>query len=68
MKYNLVTTKNGQFPINEIKEGVEVLCHGEWIKAPKPIKSTVITCSFNTDLALNIIPSKILCCLIHVLQ
>lgn len=48
MKYNLVTTKNGQFPINEIKEGMEVLCHGEWIKAPKPVKSTVITCSFNT--------------------
>ena len=48
MKYCLVTTKNGQFPINEIKEGTEVLSHGNWVKAPVPVKSIVITCTFDT--------------------
>ena len=47
MKYNLATTKNGQFPINEISEGTEVLCHGEWVPAPKPETGVVLTCSFS---------------------
>ena len=48
MKYRLVTTKQGQFPINEIKEGTEVFCSGNWIKAPSPVMGEVITCKFKT--------------------
>lgn len=48
MKYRLVTTKKGQFPIFEIEKGTEVLCHGKWVKAPGPVKGEVITCSFDT--------------------
>jgi len=47
MKYRLVTTKNGQTPLNEVEEGTEVLSHGNWVKAPKPIEGNVITCRFN---------------------
>ena len=47
MRYQLVTTKNGQFPLEEIKEGTEVLSHGEWKIAPKPVKSVVTTCYFD---------------------
>ena len=46
MQYKLVTTKQGQIPINEIKEGTEVLCMGEWKKSPKPIQGTALKCSF----------------------
>ena len=48
MRYRLVTTKEGQVPIFEIKEGTEVLCAGKWVKAPSPKKGTVLTCSFQT--------------------
>ena len=44
--YNLVTTKKGQFPVQEIKEGTEVLSHGNWVKAPKPELGPVVICSF----------------------
>lgn len=47
MRYQLVTTKKGQFPLEEIEEGTEVLSHGEWKIAPKPVKSVVTTCFFD---------------------
>ena len=48
MKYCLVTTKDGQVPIHKIKEGTEVLCYGQWVRAPAPEMGTVLTCSFDT--------------------
>lgn len=46
MKYRLVTTRKGQFPMFEIEEGTEVFCHGEWIPSPKPEQGKVTTCTF----------------------
>ena len=48
LKYSFVTTKKGQIPLEEVKEGVEVLSHGKWVKAPSPVKGIVSTCSFET--------------------
>lgn len=48
MKYSLITTKNGLVPVEEIKEGQEVLCRGQWVKAPKPEKKKCFECSFET--------------------
>jgi hypothetical protein len=47
-QYNLITTKHGQIPIEEITEGEEVLSMGKWVKSPKPIKGTVLKCKFET--------------------
>lgn len=46
--YNLVQTKKGLFPIEQIEEGTEVLSLGKWIKSPKPCLSEVIECRFDT--------------------
>lgn len=48
MKYKLITTKKGQVPIDEIKEGDEVLSHGTWVAAPKPVMGEVSICEFET--------------------
>ncbi len=48
MIYQLVTTKNGQFPLSEIEEGTEVLSHGEWKIAPKPVRGICIKCHFSS--------------------
>ena len=45
--YKLITTKNGQVPIEQIKEGDEVLSMGKWVSSPKPIKVPCIKCSFS---------------------
>ena len=45
--YTLITTKEGQIPIQEIKEGTEVLSLGKWKIAPKPEKRPCIRCSFD---------------------
>lgn len=47
-RYNLVTTRNGLTPVKDVKEGTEVLSSGKWVKAPKPVKGTVLECSFET--------------------
>ena len=46
--YRLVTTRKGLVPINEIKEGTEVLSLGEWKAAPKPVKGICLECHFET--------------------
>lgn len=46
--YNLVTTKKGLIPLEEVQEGMEVLSLGEWVISPKPTKGTVIRCTFET--------------------
>ena len=46
-QYRLVTTKNGNVPITEIKEGTEVLSMGEWKISPKPVKGKAIRCTFD---------------------
>lgn len=48
MQYRLITTKQGQVPIEEIKEGTEVYSMGEWKVSPKPIKGLCLKCSFDT--------------------
>ena len=48
MQYKLITTKQGQIPIEEIKEGMEVYSMGEWKVSPKPIKALCLKCSFDT--------------------
>lgn len=48
MKYNLVTTREGLFPVSEIKEGTEVLCRGRWVKSPEPIKAPVKVLYFDS--------------------
>ena len=45
---NLITTRQGQIPIEEIKEGTEVLSMGKWVLSPKPIKTKCIQCSFKS--------------------
>ena len=47
-QYNLVMTKNGFVSIDKIQEGTEVMCLGEWKKAPKPVKGTCLRCEFDT--------------------
>ena len=44
--YNLATTRNGQVPVKEIREGDEVLCRGVWRKAPKPVFGKAVLCRF----------------------
>ena len=46
--YKLITTRDGLVPIEEIKEGTEVLSLGEWKPAPKPIMGTCLRCEFDT--------------------
>ena len=46
--YNLITTKKGLVPIEEIEEGTEVLSMGKWVVSPKPTIGTVIQCTFDT--------------------
>ena len=46
MQYRLITTKQGQIPIEEVQEGMEVYSCGEWKVTPKPVKSTCFKCSF----------------------
>ena len=48
MQYRLITTKQGQIPIEEIKEGMQVYSLGEWKISPKPIKGICLKCSFDT--------------------
>ena len=51
-QYKLITTKNGNVPITEIKEGTEVLSMGEWKISQKPVKGKAIKCTF--DLFLDV--------------
>ena len=46
--YNLVTTKRGQFPIEDVRKGTLVLCKGEWLPAPKAELGTVKILKFHT--------------------
>lgn len=46
-QYKLITTREGNVPIEEIKEGTEVLSLGEWKIAPKPIQAKAIRCHFD---------------------
>ena len=46
--YSLITTRNGQVPIEEIKEGTEVLCAGRWKVSPDPVRASCIKCSFDS--------------------
>lgn len=46
MQYRLITTKQGQIPIEDIQEGMEVYSCGEWKVAPKPVKGKCLKCSF----------------------
>ena len=48
MQYRLITTKQGQIPIEQIKEGTEVYSMGEWKISPKPVKGICLKCSFDT--------------------
>jgi len=47
MRYNLVSTKKGLFPVSEIKEGTEVLCNGKWVSSPKPMIAPVKILTFD---------------------
>lgn len=46
--YKLITTRNGLVPIEEIKEGTEVFCLGEWKPAPKPVMGICLKCEFDS--------------------
>ncbi|MBR4396944.1 MAG: hypothetical protein IKS93_03725 [Methanobrevibacter sp.] len=48
MQYKLITTRQGQIPIEEIKEGMEVYSMGEWKVSPKPVLNKCIKCFFDT--------------------
>lgn len=48
MQYKLITTRQGQIPIEQIKEGMEVYSMGEWKISPKPVKGICLKCSFDT--------------------
>jgi len=47
-QYNLVTTKKGLIPLEDVTEGTEVLSMGKWVVSPKPKVGTVIRCTFET--------------------
>lgn len=47
-QYRLVISKErGLVPINEINEGEEVMCFGEWKHSPKPVQGTCLKCKFD---------------------
>lgn len=48
MQYRLITTQNGQVPIQEITEGTLVYSFGKWVPSVKPIKTKCIKCVFET--------------------
>lgn len=63
MRYRLVTTKKGQFPIDKIRKGTLVLCNGQWTPSPKPEKGKVKTLSFyeapTTSFEANVVENEV---------
>ena len=47
-QYRLITTREGQIPITEVKEGMEVLSMGKWVRAPSPVKGKALRCEFES--------------------
>lgn len=44
---NLVETKNGVIPIENVRKGMWVKSYGQWVKSPSPVKGEVTVCYFN---------------------
>lgn len=69
MQYKLITTKQGLVPIEQIKQGTEVLCQGVWKKAPNPVVGKAIKVKFDTlpttIFAYNDVADKIECQVNH---